>query len=150
VAEFEAGDTLDPLHTPFGDAGTLICYEVIFPGQVRRVARAGFLVNLTNDAWFGHSAAPHQHLALAVARAAENHRWMARAANTGISAIVDPSGRVVAETPLEVERVLQGTIHARADVTPYSAHGDVFGWACAIFAAFAGLGWRGWSRRRGD
>ncbi|HET8946595.1 MAG TPA: apolipoprotein N-acyltransferase [Candidatus Polarisedimenticolia bacterium] len=150
VAEFEAGRSLEPLHTPFGDAGTLICYEAIFAGQVRRVARAGFLVNLTNDAWFGRSAAPRQHLALAVVRAAENHRWMARAANTGISAIVDPAGRVVAATPLEEERVLQGTIHARSDATPYAARGDVFGWACAIFAGFAGFVWRAWSRRRGD
>jgi apolipoprotein N-acyltransferase len=150
VAEFEAGESLEPLHTPFGDAGTVICYEAIFPGEVRRLAKAGFFVNLTNDAWFGHSAAPLQHLALAVARAAENHRWMARAANTGISAIVDPAGRVVARTPLEEERVLQGTLHARSDVTPYAAHGDVFGWGCAIFAGFAGLGWRAWSRRRGD
>ena len=147
VAEFEAGRSLAPLHTPWGGAGTLICYEAIFPEQVRRLQPSAFLVNLTNDAWFGTSAAPRQHLALAVVRAAENHRWMVRAANTGISAIVDPAGRVVAETPLEVERVLSGTLRARSDVTPYAARGDLFAWACAIVAGLAGFRWRAWSRR---
>jgi len=148
VAEFEAGASLAPLRTPFGPAGIVICYEAIFPEQVRRQAGAAFLVNLTNDAWFGKSAAPRQHLALATVRAAEDHRWLARAANTGISAIVDPAGRVVAATPLEEERVLAGTIHARADVTPYAARGDLFAWACAIVAAVAGIRSRAWSRRR--
>ena len=148
VAEFEAGDRLAPLETPFGPAGPLICYEAIFPEQVRRLASARFLLNLTNDAWFGRTAAPRQHLALATVRAAENHRWMLRAANTGISAIVDPAGRVVAETPLEEERVLVGTIRARTDMTPYAARGDLFGWGCVIVAAVAGLRWRAWSARR--
>ena len=148
VAEFAAGERLAPLETPFGPAGPLICYEAIFPEQVRRLAPARFLVNLTNDAWFGTSAGPRQHLALATVRAAENHRWLLRAANTGISAIVDPAGRVVADTPLEQERVLAGTIRARSDVTPYAARGDLFGWACVIVAAVAALRWRAWSGLR--
>lgn len=150
VSEFEAGDRIAPLSTPFGAAGTLICYEAIFPEQVRRLTSARFLLNLTNDAWFGRSAAPRQHLAMTAVRAAENHRWMLRAANTGISAIVDPAGRLVAETPLEEERLLRGTIHARADVTPYAAHGDLFAWGCAIVAAVAGVRWRAWRARRRD
>jgi apolipoprotein N-acyltransferase len=150
VGEFGAGRSFAPLPTPWGGAGTVICYEAIFPEQVRRLKPAAFLVNLTNDAWFGTSAAPRQHLALAVGRAVENHRWMARAANTGISAIIDPAGRVVAETPLEVEQVLAGTLRVRSDVTPYAARGDLFAWACAIVAAVAGIRWRAWSRRPAD
>jgi apolipoprotein N-acyltransferase len=148
VAEFEAGERIAPLPTPFGPAGPLICYEAIFPEQVRHLAGAVFLINLTNDAWFGRTAAPRQHLALTAVRAAENHRWMLRAANTGISAIVDPAGRVVAETPLEEERVLRGAIHTRTDVTPYAAHGDLFAWGCAIVAAVAGIRWRAWRALR--
>lgn len=148
VSDFGAGTRIEPLHTPLGEIGALICYEAIFPEHARRMAPARFLINLTNDAWFGTSAGPRQHLALATVRAAENHRWMLRAANTGISAIVDPAGRVVDETPLEEERVLVGTLHARADVTPYAARGDVFGWGCAIVAAVAAIRWRAWSARR--
>ena len=148
VSDFGAGTRTEPLHTPVGEVGPLICYEAIFPEHARLMAPARFLINLTNDAWFGKSAGPRQHLALATVRAAENHRWMLRAANTGISAIVDPAGRVVADTPLEEERVLVGTLHARSDVTPYAARGDVFGWGCAIVAAVAGIRWRAWSARR--
>ena len=148
VSDFGAGTRIEPLQTPLGEVGPLICYEAIFPEHARLMAPARFLVNLTNDAWFGMSAGPRQHLALATVRAAENHRWMLRAANTGISAIVDPAGRVVAETPLEEERVLVGTLHARADVTPYAARGDVFGWGCVIVAAVAAFRWRAGSAGR--
>jgi apolipoprotein N-acyltransferase len=133
IAEFAPGTRPEPLPTPFGPAATFVCYEAIFPGLVRDLARdAAFMVNITNDAWFGGSAAPRQHLAMAALRAAENRRWLVRAANTGISAIVDPWGRVRAEAPLDVRTVLQGTIEARSRRSPFARAGDVAGIACAI------------------
>ncbi len=135
IAGFAPGTRLDPLPTPAGGAGTLICYEAIFPELVRRIARrpgTAFLVNITNDAWFGRSAAPYQHLAMAAVRAAENRRYLLRAANTGISALVDPWGRIVARTRLDESVVLSGALAARTDLTPYARRGDLFAWACAI------------------
>jgi len=138
IAEFVPGVRHEPLPTPFGRAATFVCYEAIFPGLVRDLARdAAFMVNITNDAWFGRSAAPRQHLAMAVFRAAENRRWLVRAANTGISAIVDPWGRVRAEAPLDARTVLHGTIEARTRRSPFARAGDVTGIACAILTALS-------------
>jgi apolipoprotein N-acyltransferase len=136
VGEFLPGERFDPLPTGFGRVGTFVCYEAIFPELVRRVARnADFLVNITNDAWFGKSAAPYQHLAMAAVRAAENRRWMLRAANTGISAIIDPAGRVRRGTPLEIQAVLLGSVAPRSDTTLYARTGDWLAWACVILTA---------------
>ena len=137
IAEFAAGTRLEPLTTSVGRAGTIICYEAIFPEVVRRVAGrdADFLVNITNDAWFGRTAAPYQHLAMAVVRAAENRRFMLRAANTGISALIDPYGRILSRTGIEESAVLGGALRARHDRTVYSRSGDLFAWGCAILTA---------------
>jgi apolipoprotein N-acyltransferase len=133
IAEFVAGTRLEPLPTPFGRAATFVCYEAIFPGLVRDLAHdAEFMVNITNDAWFGKSAAPRQHLAMAAVRAAENRLWLVRAANTGISAIVDPWGRVRAEAALDTRTVLRGSIEPRRGRSPFARTGDVAGGACAI------------------
>ncbi len=119
--------------------GTVICYEMIFPELVRRFAESGatLLVNLTNDAWFGTSAGPYQHFQMVRIRAVENRRYVLRAANTGISAIVDPQGRVVASTRLMQEGILEGNIAPRQTKTFYTRHGDVFVILCAILAAAA-------------
>ncbi len=134
IGEFAPGRRLEPLPTVAGRTATFICYEAIFPELVRRLARrdAVLLVNITNDAWFGRSAAPQQHLAMAVARAAENRRPMVRAANTGISALIDPYGRIVARAPLMESAVLAGTLRPRHDLTLYTRCGDVFAWGCVI------------------
>ena len=84
------------------------------------------LVNITNDAWFGPTSAPYQHLAFYVFRAVETDRFVLRAANTGISAIIDPRGRVVARTPLFKEAVLNGTFSLRQGRTAYVRYGDYF------------------------
>ena len=128
----------------------MICYEVIFPAEVREFTRAGaaFLANITNDAWFGASGAPYQHLAMAAMRAVENGSYLVRAANTGVSAVIAPSGAILAQTPLFVETDIVGTIHLRAGETPYTRYGDVLAWGCTIFLAGYGVALL-WSLRAG-
>lgn len=114
-----------------------ICYEAIFPDQVRRFRAGGaeLLVNVTNDAWYGRTSAPYQHFAMAVFRAVENGVWLVRAANTGISAVVDPRGRVVESTPLFERTLVVRDVPLVSGGTFYSRHGDVFGWTCLALAA---------------
>ncbi|PYV93654.1 MAG: hypothetical protein DMG05_00820 [Acidobacteria bacterium] len=83
-----------------------------------------------NDGWFGNSAAPFQHLNMARFRAIENHRYLLRAANSGISAIIDPYGRIRQKTPLNVRTVVDSTFEWEDKLTPYTRYGDVFAWAC--------------------
>jgi apolipoprotein N-acyltransferase len=116
---------------------------VYFPGQVRRYIQRGadFLVNITNDAWYGRTAAPHQHLAMAVFRAVENSAYLVRAANTGISAVVHPTGRVLAASNLFEEGILVQTIRTRVRDTFYARYGDVFAWL-SLLGAVATIGLR--------
>jgi apolipoprotein N-acyltransferase len=132
--------------------GTLICYEGIFPALTRRFVAGGadFLVNVTNDAWYGHTSAPYQHLAQATLRAVENRAPLVRAANTGISAVVDVDGRLRWQSPLfeslwHVEEIAWPGVR-----TFYSRFGDVFVWSCALatLAAFGYGALRRWRRRR--
>jgi apolipoprotein N-acyltransferase len=116
--------------------GVVICFEVIFPDLVRRFARDGadFLVTITNDAWFGDSAAPYQHFGMVVFRAVENHLAFARSANTGISGLIDPVGRILVSTPVFTEQAVTGAVPAGTGPTFYSQYGDVFAYACVIIA----------------
>jgi len=113
----------------------MICYEIIFPAEVREFVRGGaeFLVNITNDAWFGRSAAPYQHLAMAAMRAVESGSYLVRAANTGITAVIAPTGEILAQTQLFTEVTLPGTIHPRLSETPYTRYGDVLAWIALAF-----------------
>ena len=130
-------------------AGTFVCYEAVVPDLVRQFARDGsqLLVNVTNDAWFGESAAPSQHLAMARMRAIENHRYLLRAANNGISAIIDPDGRVVKAVPRNQRTFLEGHFSFETRMTVYSQYGDVFAWLC-LFASAVALIWQGVGRRK--
>jgi apolipoprotein N-acyltransferase len=116
--------------------GGFICYEAIFPSLVRRFAAGGaeLLVNITNDAWYGTTSAPHQHLAMVAFRAIENRRYLVRAANTGITAVVDPRGRVLEPTRLFDTTVLVREVPFVAETTFYTRHGNVFAQACAAMA----------------
>jgi apolipoprotein N-acyltransferase len=120
--------------------GALICYEGIFPGLSRDLVNRGadLLVNITNDAWFGRSGAPGQHLQMAVFRAVEERAGLARAANTGISALIQPTGEITARTGLFTMTQITGPVAPKLFRTFYARHGDVFAWACAALAA-AGL-----------
>jgi apolipoprotein N-acyltransferase len=108
--------------------GSPICYEIIFPGLVRKFVKKGarFLVTITNDGWYGESAAPQQHFLIAVLRAVENRRYLLRAATTGISGIVDPSGRILARSKPMIETYLTGMVRPVEKLSFYSRFGDVF------------------------
>jgi apolipoprotein N-acyltransferase len=116
---------------------TAICYESIFPDQMRRFVKQGseLLVLITNDGWFGESSAPFQHLRMGVVRAVENRRYMVRNANSGISAIIDPYGRIESSTQIGVRTILDGTARFRSDLTFYTRYGDVFAYANVLAAA---------------
>ncbi|MBI2214232.1 MAG: apolipoprotein N-acyltransferase [Acidobacteria bacterium] len=140
VGEFQQGVTIAPLEgrVPYGPA---ICYEIVFPSIPRASVREGaeLIVTITNDAWFGDSAAPPQHLAMARMRAIETDRWIVRAATTGISAVIDPSGNVVRTIPLGERGIIETTVGLRRTKTPYVVVGDWPAWASiaalALFAA---------------
>jgi apolipoprotein N-acyltransferase len=107
-------------------AGFLVCYEAIFPDKLVDPAnRPGWLINVTNDGWFGKSTGPYQHLAQARMRAIEQGLPLARAANTGISAVVDPYGRIVSALPIGAEGVLDSPLPAALAPTFYSRFGDL-------------------------
>lgn len=128
--------------------GVMICYEDIIPAFTRRLyeKRPHFLVNITNDAWFGKTTEPYQHLALATFRAIENRQFLVRATNTGISAIVDPVGRILQSTSLEGPEVLVAEVALLQGETPYQRHKDLFAWACCGLGALLVL--VGFVRRR--
>jgi apolipoprotein N-acyltransferase len=130
----------------------MICYEVIFPAEVREFTRAGaeFLANITNDAWFGASGAPYQHLAMAAMRAVESGSYLVRAANTGVSAVIAPTGAILAQTPLFVETGIVGTIRLRTGETAYARYGDVLAWGCTVFLVGYGVAllWSSMARPR--
>jgi apolipoprotein N-acyltransferase len=150
IGDFTPGPR--PVVFPLGGApfGTVICYEVVFPELFRRFVAQGarFMVNITNDAWFGDSGGPLQHLAMVPLRAVENGVAVARAANTGVSALVHPSGRIDPRVGLGQRGVLRVDVPLRAGQTFYTRFGDVFAYACAALSGAALLGGLA-ARRRG-
>jgi len=125
--------------------GVPVCYELLFPDLVRRFAAGGggALLGITNDAWYGRTGAPHQFLAITALRAAETRLWVARAANTGVSAFIDASGAVREQTPIfeEAWRLHDLPLHPEPErASFYVRHGDVFAGLCWAGLAL-GLGW---------
>ena len=119
--------------------GTFICYESVFPSYIRQFAAAGaqVLVNISNDSWFGKTAARYQHLLIVRMRAAENDRWIVRATNDGISGVIDPAGRVGLTVPEYREGSARLHYNYIGDQTFYTRHGDWFVLVCAIVALSA-------------
>lgn len=120
--------------------GISICFEDVFGAELAGASRgASVLVNATNDAWFAGSSAPMQHLTISRARALENGRWMIRAANTGVSALIDADGRVTAKAEWQNTEVLRGTISGRGGLTPYARWRDAPLWILSIGTVCLGL-----------
>ena len=121
--------------------GVFICYESVFADEVRQYTRMGadVLVNISDDGWYGDTSAAWEHLNMARMRAVENHRWVLRATNTGVTAAIDPYGRVVASAPRHIRTSIRVRFDYEHDVTFYSAHGDLFAYFCALVTA-CGLG----------
>jgi apolipoprotein N-acyltransferase len=141
--DFSAGAATGPLVIDgLPPARALICYEAIFPDEIAPAGamRAGLLLNITNDAWFGRSSGPYQHFAAARMRAVEQGLPLVRAANTGISAIVDPYGRVVESLGLDEIGVVDGPLPAALPPTPYVRWGDIPVILFSLFVIFVAIG----------
>jgi apolipoprotein N-acyltransferase len=145
-------DTQPALEAGGQKLGATICYEDAYGSEQLAVLRdATLLVNITNDAWFGDSTAPHQHLEIARMRALEGERYLLRAANDGVTAIIQPDGKVKAAIPQFKPGVLKGVVEPRTGLTPYARTGNVpIVVFCAAALLLALLLTRGleWHRRR--
>src|SRR5581483_715703 len=136
VGDFTPGHLRLPLQAGNERLGVFICYESIFPDEIRQFARNGaeVFVNISNDGWYGDSGAYAQHLRQARMRAVENARWLLRTTNTGVTAAIDPSGRVVQKIPRKVRIALVASDALENATTFYTRHGDWFAYACAIIS----------------
>ncbi len=140
VGEFQPGASRAPLDAAGMKLGVFICYESVFPDEVRQFANNGaqVLVNLSNDGWYGDSGAYAQHLNQTRMRAIENDRWLLSATNTGVTASIDPYGRTGDRRLPRKTRAALVTSYALTSVTTfYTRHGDWFCWLCAIISAGA-------------
>jgi len=145
VSDFSPGTEYVVMPLEGHRLSTAICYEVVYPDLVAAFVGRGsqLLTTITNDAWYGHSSAPHQHFWMATLRAVEQGRYLVRSANTGISGIVDPYGRVVVKTPIFEQTVAVGDVRYLDGRTLYSRTGDAFAYACLAATLMA---W--WASRR--
>jgi apolipoprotein N-acyltransferase len=146
MSDFSRGDGAQPL-LRVGNriAGASICYEDAFPAElIQALPEAQFLINVSNDAWFGDSLAPHQHLEIARMRALETGRFLVRATNTGISAVIDHLGRVLVEVPSFVRGAVTAPVTPRAGATPYVLVGNwlAIGLALVLVVAAVAVGRR--------
>jgi apolipoprotein N-acyltransferase len=131
---FDAGDTATLLPVGSHRVSAAICYEIIYPELVRQFVAEGseLLTTITNDSWFGRTSAPYQHFEQASMRAIEEGRYLVRAANTGVSGIVDPYGRVLERTAIYQPAIVVGDVRLLTSATLYSRAGDVFAYASAV------------------
>lgn len=134
VSDFAPGQEYLTVEVRGHRANAIICFEAVFPDLVRRFVHLGseLIVNLTNDGWYGDSAAPYQHLAMSRWRAVENRRYLLRATNSGISAIIGPTGAIRTSTPLLQQDVCVGRFAFLQGETFYTRYGDVFAILCVI------------------
>lgn len=134
IGDYMPGEHQIRAETPYGSFGVFICYEIIFPGLVRKsYSRGGnFIVTITNDAWFGKTAGPYQHFSMAVFRAVENRKPVIRAANTGISGFIDSRGKVLGATSLFQRTAMTMDVATDARRSFYSRYGDLFSYLCIV------------------
>jgi apolipoprotein N-acyltransferase len=143
IGDFVPGTRVVVFPVDGHSVGVFICYEAVFPDYVRQFVHGGaqVLINISNDGYFGHSAAHEQHLLIARMRAAENRRWLIRATNDGITAVIDPRGRVVDRMPPFVQTSALMPFDYTTEETPYTRYGDWFAWSClGAGLALAALG----------
>ncbi|HUJ94056.1 MAG TPA: apolipoprotein N-acyltransferase [Terriglobales bacterium] len=142
VGEFTPGTSHAPLQAGTTKLGVFICYESIFPDEVRQSVTQGaqVLVNISNDGWYGDSGAYAQHLKQARMRAIENARWLLRDTNTGVTAAIDPYGRIAASIPRKIRAVLFAPYSLSSETTFYTRYGDWFAYLCAIISIVF-VGW---------
>jgi apolipoprotein N-acyltransferase len=138
-SEFAPGRTPACIDTPHGRAGISICFEILYPRYIARSVSSGadFLVNISNDGWFGNSAMPHMHLYAVRMRAIENRRFMLRAANNGFSALIAPDGRMVSRTDLFQRQRIDGDFVYMDMAAPYTRFGDWLVFFSAIVLGMA-------------
>lgn len=138
AGEYIAGDGYIKALSPFGNFATLICYEIIFPGLTRKFFTKGgdFIVNITNDAWFGDTPGPYQHFAMAVFRAVENRKVLIRSANTGISGFINSKGEIIDKSNTFVRQYLSQKLTIDKTLTFYSKYGDIFSYFCILMSLF--------------
>lgn len=140
-SDFSRGSDAHDAISARGQAlGISICFEDVFGSEFAREARsASLLVNATNDAWFAGSSAPHQHLGIARFRALENGRWLVRATNTGISALIAPDGRIAVRSQQDATELMSGEVTPRAGFTPYARYRDPPLWIAAVCILLVGF-----------
>jgi apolipoprotein N-acyltransferase len=136
VSGFSPGRNYQLIKIGGHPSNAVICFEIVFPSLVRGSVRKGsqLILNLTNDGWYGDSSAPYQHFAIARWRAIENRRYLLRAANSGVSAFIEPTGRIQTSTGILREAVCEGRFAFIGHLTFYARYGDVFVFVCAIIA----------------
>jgi apolipoprotein N-acyltransferase len=139
VGLFEPGKQRTVFKTGGHTYGTFICYESIFGDEIRQLPQQGadVLINISNDGWYGDTSAAWQHLNMVRMRAIENHRWILRATNTGVTAAINPYGRVTAGAPRHQRTSIRVHFGYENDLTFYAAHGDLFAYACALITTLA-------------
>jgi apolipoprotein N-acyltransferase len=138
VGGFRKGNRYAVGRLPNGNTfGVFICYEAIYPGEVRRFAANGahLLLNISNDGWFGRSAAAEQHLHMVRVRAVENRRWIVRSTNSGYTVSIDPYGRILEPLPPDVRAETDLPYDFRIDETIYTRFGNWFAWMCVLVSA---------------
>ena len=139
VGDFSRGSSRIPLDAGGSRLGTFICYESIFPDDIRQFANNGaqVLVNISNDGWYGDSGAYAQHLKQSRMRAVENDRWLLLDTNTGVTAAIDPNGRIATSAPRKTRTVMRAPYALSGATTFYTRHGDWFAYLCAIISVAA-------------
>jgi apolipoprotein N-acyltransferase len=141
VSDFTPGTRHEVFSLGDHRVNAIICFEAVFPDLVSSFVRQGsqVIVNLTNDGWYGDSAAPYQHLAMARWRAIENRRYLLRAANSGISAVIEPSGSIQVRSELLSRQVCLGRFAFVEELSVYTRYGHAFIILCAIITLLAGV-----------
>jgi apolipoprotein N-acyltransferase len=139
AGDFSAGQQRSVFRSDGHAVGVFICYESVFPDEIRRFVGLGaeVLVNISDDGWYGDTSAAWEHLNMVRMRAIESHRWILRATNTGITAAIDPYGRVVRSVPRHQRTALRVGFDYEHDMTFYAAHGDWFAYLCSLVTAIA-------------